>query len=69
MRHPHRAPRRLLLVPALLLGLVMASSVPAAAANYTAPPDYQTGEIGHYNFNDFTIGSGSTVGGHCTPRS
>ena len=57
MRHPHRAPRRLLLLPALLLGLVMAGSVPAAAAApYMVPADYQTGEIGHYDFNDYTIG-------------
>jgi hypothetical protein len=55
MRRPARTLRRALLAPALMLCLVLAASVPAAA--YTPPNDYQTGQIGHYDFDDYAIGS------------
>ena len=55
MRRPTRATRRLLLVPALLLCLMLAASVPAAA--YSPPNDYQTGSVGDYDFRDYASGS------------
>lgn len=52
--------RRVLLAPALLSCLVLASSVPAAAMVppvYTPPPDATTGQIGHYDVRDYAYGS------------
>ena len=47
--------RRSLLVPAALLCLVLAASAPAAAGGYAPPNDYPTGQIGHYDFDDFAL--------------
>jgi len=49
--------RRVLLVPAALLCLILATGAPAAASGYTSPPEYQTGQIGHYDFRDYSVGS------------
>jgi hypothetical protein len=47
--------RRALLMPALILCVVLAVSAPAAA--YSPPVDYQTGQIGHYDFRESGEGS------------
>jgi len=55
MRPPTRPLRRVLLVPAALLCLILATGAPAAANGYTTPPEYQTGEVGHYDFDDYAL--------------